>query len=171
MRPPGFRLLQSWDRISRRNRLCDGCISDMNASNWSFCRNHSRPKNWAEKARQYDRQGKVLGTAGEPGDYQELALSPDGTRAAPGKRSGQASDLWLLDLSRDTSTRFTFGSATDWFPVWSPDGSRIIFRSGNDLYQKSTSSVKDAELVLKSSDAPEATDWSRDGRFLLYRRV
>jgi serine/threonine protein kinase/Tol biopolymer transport system component len=118
----------------------------------------------------YDRQGKVLGTAGEPGDYQELALSPDGTRVALMKRSGQASDLWLLDLSRDTSTRFTFGLTTgiDSHPVWSPDGSRIIFSSGNGLYQKPTSSVKDAELLLKSS-APQAMGWSRDGRFLLYR--
>jgi Tol biopolymer transport system component len=118
----------------------------------------------------YGRQGKVLGTAGEPGDYRELALSPDGTRVALMKRSGQASDLWLLDLSRDTSTRFTFGLATgiDSHPVWSPDGSRIIFSSGNDLYQKPTSSVKDAELLLKSH-APQAMSWSRDGRFLLYR--
>jgi len=118
----------------------------------------------------YDRQGKVLGTTGEPGDYQELALSPDGTRVALMKRSGQASDLWLLDLSRDTSTRFTFGLQTgiDSHPVWSPDGSRIIFSSVSDLYQKPTSSVKDAELLLKSR-APQAMGWSRDGRFLLYR--
>ncbi len=123
-----------------------------------------RQLNW------YDRQGKILGTAGEPADYQELALSPDGTRVALMKRSGQASDLWLLDLSRETSTRFTFGLQTgiDSHPVWSPDGSRIIFNSGNDLYQKPTSSVKDAELLLKSS-APQAMGWSRDGRFLLYR--
>jgi eukaryotic-like serine/threonine-protein kinase len=123
-----------------------------------------RQLNW------YDRQGKILGTAGEPGDYQELALSPDGARVALMKRSGQASDLWLLDLSRETSTRFTFGlqAGIDSHPVWSPDGSRIIFSSGNDLYQKPTSSVKDAELLLESS-APQAMGWSRDGRFLLYR--
>jgi eukaryotic-like serine/threonine-protein kinase len=117
----------------------------------------------------YDRQGKVLGTAGGPGDYQELALSPDGTRVALSKRSGQASNIWLLDLSRDTSTRFTFGSPTDYDPVWSPDGSRIIFRSGNDLYQKSVSGVRDAELLLKSSGAAYADSWSPDGRFLLYQ--
>ena len=118
----------------------------------------------------YGRQGKVLGTAGEPGDYRELALSPDGTRVALMKRSGQDSDLWLLDFSRETSTRFTFGLGTgiDSHPVWSPDGSSTIFSSGNDLYQKSASSVKDAELLLKSH-APQAMSWSRDGRFLLYR--
>jgi eukaryotic-like serine/threonine-protein kinase len=117
----------------------------------------------------YDRQGKVLGTAGEPGNYGGLALSPDGTRVALSKRSGQASNIWLLDLSRDTSTRFTFGSGMDSYPIWSPDGSRIIFGSGNCLYQEPVSGVKDAELLLRSSEAPYADSWSRDGRFLLYQ--
>jgi eukaryotic-like serine/threonine-protein kinase len=116
----------------------------------------------------YDRQGKVLGTTGEPDDYRDLALSPDGTRVALSKRSGQDRNIWLLDLSRNTSTRFTFGSAIDSNPVWSPDGSRMIFTSGNDLYEKSASGVKDAELLLKSSVVPYADSWSRDGRFLLY---
>jgi Tol biopolymer transport system component len=114
----------------------------------------------------YDRQGKVLGTAGEPGDYQGVALSPNGTRVAVSKRSGRASNIWLLDLSRDTSTRFTFGSVIDSNPVWSPDGSRIIFRSRNDLYQKPANGLKEAELLVKGSSV--ASSWSRDGRFLLY---
>jgi Tol biopolymer transport system component len=113
-----------------------------------------------------DREGKVLGTVGEPGNYQFLALSPDGTRVALSKRSGKTSNIWLLDLSRDISTRFTFGSAIDSDPVWSPDGTRIIFRSGNDLYQKAASGVKDAELLLK--DVQYASSWSRDGRFILF---
>jgi Tol biopolymer transport system component len=70
----------------------------------------------------YDRGGKALGTVAEPGDYRDLALSPDGTRVAYRKRTGQTSNIWLLDLFRGTSTRFTFGSAMDSTPVWSPDG-------------------------------------------------
>jgi eukaryotic-like serine/threonine-protein kinase len=116
----------------------------------------------------YDRDGKALGTVGEPGDYRGLALSPDGTRVAYSKRSGQTSNIWLLDLSRGTSTRFTFGSTMDSRPVWSPDGKRITFRSGNDLYQKLASGVKDAEVLLESSTMPRPDSWSRDGRFLLY---
>jgi Tol biopolymer transport system component len=116
----------------------------------------------------YDRDGRVLGTAGEPGDYQDLFLSPDGTRVALAKRSGHAANVWLLDLSRETSTRFTFGSAVDEDPIWSPDGSRIVYTSGSDLYQKQASGANDAELLLKSPELKYATSWSRDGRFLLY---
>jgi Tol biopolymer transport system component len=120
----------------------------------------------------YDRAGKALGTAGEPSDYQDLSLSPDGTRVALVKRTAHTANLWLLDLSRETSTRFTFGSAVDVSPVWSPDGTRIVFSSNQDgvynLYQKPAGGVKDAEVLLKSSEPKYASNWSRDGRFLLY---
>jgi Tol biopolymer transport system component len=87
-----------------------------------------------------------------------------------------AVNIWLLDLSRGgASTRFTFGSLVDTNPVWSPDGSRIIFSSNRDgpynLYQKPANGVKDEEVLLKSSEDKEATSWSRDGRFLVYTVV
>jgi Tol biopolymer transport system component len=123
----------------------------------------------------YDQEGKVVGTVGEPSDYRDVVLSPDGTRVARVKGSGQTSNIWLLDLSRETNTRFTFGSAIDNNPVWSPDGSRIVFSSNRDgvfnLYQKPVSGVTDAEVLLKSSERTYATSWSRDGRFLLYMVV
>jgi eukaryotic-like serine/threonine-protein kinase len=120
----------------------------------------------------FDQQGKVLGTAGGPSNYVSLALSPDGTRAVV-SRNDLTAALWLVDLSRGTSTRFTFGSSIALFGAWSPDGSRIIFGSNRsgvyDLYQKLASGVKDEELLLKSSDNKFPLSWSRDGRFLLYR--
>lgn len=116
----------------------------------------------------YDRDGKTLGTVGEAENYRQMALSPDGKRLAWSKSGGKGANIWLLDLSSGASTRFTFGSTTDTSPVWSPDGSRIVFTSNNDLYQKEASGVKEAELLLKSGDETRATSWSRDGRFLLY---
>jgi Tol biopolymer transport system component/predicted Ser/Thr protein kinase len=120
----------------------------------------------------YDRAGKVLGTIGEPAIYQSAALSPDGTRLAVSKTNGRGANIWLLDLARDTTTRFTFSSAIDTSPVWSPDGRSIIFssnRSGaSDLYLKPADGGKDEELLLKSGEDKGATSWSPDGRFLLY---
>lgn len=127
-----------------------------------------------------DREGKVMGTVGELANYFAvggLRLSLDGTRLAVTKyRAGGAVNIWLLDLSQGgASTRFTFGSRIDVSPVWSPDGSRIIFSSNRDgqynLYQKPANGVKDEEILLKSSEDKTATSWSPDGRFLLYTVV
>ncbi len=120
----------------------------------------------------FDAQGKVLGTTGEPGNYFTVALSPDVTRAAV-TRIDQNPILWLVDFSRGTSTRFTFGSSYSGRAVWSPDGSHVIYGGlGNggsiDLYRKAANGATDEELLLKSDKNKTPTSWSRDGRFLLY---
>jgi eukaryotic-like serine/threonine-protein kinase len=122
--------------------------------------------------RWFDSQGKVVGTAGEPRAYISLALSPDGTRAAVSSAEAPARTLWVLDLSRSTSTRFTFGVSGNQDAVWSPDGNRIVFGSNRDgpfnLYEKPASGAKDEEPLLKSSEDKYPSSWSPDGRFLLY---
>jgi len=122
-----------------------------------------------------DRDGKPLGPVGEPGSYISLAVSPDGTRAAV-RRPGTP-DLWLLDLMRGVSTRFTFAPQLNDNPVWSPDGSQIVFRSNRssngkfDLYRKLSNGTGDDELLFRSDQDKTPTGWSRDGRFLLYESV
>jgi eukaryotic-like serine/threonine-protein kinase len=119
-----------------------------------------------------DRQGKVIGTTGEPQQYQELALSPDGSRLAVFRGDNIGDDLWLIELARGSKTRLTTDPANESYPVWSPDGKQIAFysnRSGvGDLYRKSTDGSGDEELLLKSNEDKAPLDWSRDGRFILY---
>jgi Tol biopolymer transport system component len=122
----------------------------------------------------FDRQGKRGGTVGEPGPLSQARISPDGTRLAYRKDSFNlaGSDLWLLDFSRDTSTRFTFGPSTAAFPVWSPDSSEVIFSSNRDgvfnLYRKPANGAREEEVLLKSNLHKRSMSWSRDGKFLLY---
>ena len=134
---------------------------------------------WLSRLTWFDRQGKPLGEAGEPGtySYNDLALSPDGTRLAAArvdpKVAAHEAGIWLLDLPRGVSTRFTFDLAPDWAPVWSPDGNRVAFaanRAGGDgIYQKaSNSGGKEGTGVGATGDPKFPDDWSRDGRFLLY---
>lgn len=119
-----------------------------------------------------DRDGKNIGTLG-PAAYESPALSPDQQYIAVGRNDSAGGDIWILDLLRGPVTRFTFDPGRDAAPVWSPDGSRIVFQSNRsgttDLYQKVSSGVGEEELLLKSDHVKTPDDWSADGRFLLYR--
>ena len=127
-----------------------------------------------------DRQGNAISRVWVPGPYTSLSVSPDGTRAVVSRndlfQGGSVWNLWLLDLARGTSKRFTSTApARNDYPVWSPDASRVVFASSRgggtaamNLYQKPSSGAMDEDVLLRSSETKYPTSWSRDGRFLLY---
>jgi len=74
----------------------------------------------------YDRQGKVQGTVSQPTSDDAVNLSPDGKRAFVFNSSPTNNGLWLLDFSRGTRARFTFGpSGITGDALWSPDGNAL----------------------------------------------
>jgi Tol biopolymer transport system component len=124
-----------------------------------------------------DRRGERIADLAEPADYAEPVLSPDGTRVAisvfePPTSGAWASDIWLLDVSTGARTRLTFDKAADFEPVWSPDGTQIVFASTRggqlDLYRKSVDGSGPDELLLTSGAPKHSEAWSPDGRFLVY---
>jgi Tol biopolymer transport system component len=136
----------------------------------------------ASRAKQFvwfDRAGRVLEKVGEPDPANAAAPSPspDGTHVAMFRRGQDApdSDIWQLETRRGVLTRFTTTPGEDIFPSWSRDGARIAFTSNRnrlyELYAKSTQGAGE-ETLLVSGSAEETfvSDWSPDGRLLLYQR-
>lgn len=124
----------------------------------------------------FDRSGKRLDKVGTPGLLWDFSLSPDEKRVVFRRvdRQTRNEDLWMLDLLRGTESRFTFRPARDDDPVWSPDGSKVLFDSNpegvSNLHQKIASGAGSEELLLKSTRADYPLDWSSDGRYVLFGR-
>ena len=127
----------------------------------------------------FDRFGKRLGTVGPfPRIQGWPALSPDGSSVALSLWEGGDADLWLHDLNRGTTSRFTFGPKTSQYPIWSPDGRSLGFSSNRDgerhPWQKPMDRGKESSLNAALGDPPHSTmpeDWSRDGRYVVERVV
>ena len=116
----------------------------------------------------FDQAGKAGGAFSEPGDYANPAISPDQTRIAVNRGPGQ--DIWIVDVARGTTTRFTFDPADESNPVWSPDGRNIVFASNRTgqpkLYLKPADGSGEERQIGEMTGLP--TSWSSDGRFLLF---
>jgi serine/threonine protein kinase len=123
-----------------------------------------------------DRSGKQLsavsGVASHGPAY--MSVSPDYKRLAVTRSTDGNADIWLLSLDREGTVRFTTDPRPEIAPIWSPKGDRIVFAFATklafDLYQKTVTGSSREELLI-TDESKQATDWSRDGQYLLYRSL
>jgi Tol biopolymer transport system component len=127
----------------------------------------------------YDRSGKLLGPVIAPGLVWDPAISPDEKSVVfqRSTSSGLLSDLWIRDLTRGgTATRFTSDPSYTSAPFWSPAGDRIVFTSNRNggvfnLFQKPANGTGQDEVLFANSNTKWPTQWSRDGRFIVYTEI
>jgi Tol biopolymer transport system component len=126
-----------------------------------------------------DRAGKLIATVGNPDRAGPVnpALSADGRYVAVRRSVSEDADIWLLDTKTGLLGRLTANPGLHNFPVWSPDDEFVAFtanfnRGGvNDFYRKRADGSGDEELMFTTAQNKGLADWSRDGRFLLFRSV
>jgi Tol biopolymer transport system component len=121
----------------------------------------------------FDRSGNSLGNMGPPDEYNlsSPTVSRDGRRVAVFRTENGNTDIFLRDAVR--TRRFTVDPAWDAQPFWSHDDSRVLFDSNRkghrDLYLKASSGGGTEDLLYESAQDKTATDWSVDGRFVMYQ--
>jgi len=125
----------------------------------------------------FDRQGKALSHPGEASRRDEMSLSPDGTQVAEGRVDSAQGTwvVWLLDLARGSSSRFTFDNNGAGNAIWSGDGRYIAYASGggrsSDIYRKPSNGATKEEVLYHSETLKTPLDWSSDGKWLLYTEM
>jgi Tol biopolymer transport system component len=123
-----------------------------------------------------DRSGKRLGSVAGTESTFNPALSPDVKQLALSRSAERgARNIWVYDLQRGTNTRLSFDRGNHTVPVWSPDASRIVYsstREGNvNLFQKRVTGSATEEPLLVNDQNKYVSDWSADGRYIVYDSV
>jgi Tol biopolymer transport system component len=121
-----------------------------------------------------DRSGKLLGLLADAAAYADVQLSPDDQWVSATKTSPAGAEIWLVDVARNLSRRFTFGGAGGFSAVWAPGPGprRLAYASRRgknaDLFLKAIDGTGVEEPLLRDSSEKVSVGFSADGRFLLY---
>ena len=139
------------------------------------CKSHRYPED--RRFTRYDRQGKPSETIGPRNSFAAFNLSPDGRYLALWSDNDPATPsttIWLMDLLRDGAlSRFSeLGiPGAEFLPVWSQDARELIFSRGDERHMRLLRRPLNGGTVqtVLDSDGPKfPSDWSPDGRFLLF---
>jgi Tol biopolymer transport system component len=120
-----------------------------------------------------DHEGKFTPLRETPGGYYNPAFSPDGKRLALDISEGKRRDIWVYEWERDTLTRLTFAGENNSYPVWTPDGQRIVYSSQEkggtyNLWWVRSDGGGDAQRLAESKSEQYAGSWRPDGKVLAF---
>jgi serine/threonine-protein kinase len=121
-----------------------------------------------------DFKGGTQALRSVPAFYNHPRFSPDGTKLALDMREDGRTDVWVYEWERDKMSRLTAGAGDNKIPVWTPDGTRIVFSSTRrdnstlNLYWQRADGAGKAEPLLPSENEQMPGSWHPSGKFLVY---
>ncbi|MGI8619704.1 MAG: protein kinase domain-containing protein [Gemmatimonadaceae bacterium] len=79
-----------------------------------------------------DLRGNLRPLTDLPRRHAYPRYSPDGSKVAVSVTSAGQRDVWVMDIASGTLTRLTTDGALNERPEWTPDGSRVLYRTSRE---------------------------------------
>ncbi|HJS48273.1 MAG TPA: hypothetical protein VJ773_09835, partial [Gemmatimonadales bacterium] len=104
-------------------------------------------------------------------EFEGLALSPDGRRAAIGIETGNRGDVWIKQLDRGPLSRLTFAGDYNGSPTWTADGRFVTYvslqKGGRAVRRVAADGSGGDSLLLELDRDIHYAESSRDGHWLV----
>jgi serine/threonine-protein kinase len=117
-----------------------------------------------------DRSGRAEKLPLPPRSYLHPRISPDGRKLAF-EIEGSTHDVFVYDFASDVLTNITLDGISHW-PIWSPDGQRIGYRSGPmgkfQLFQVAADRSRPAERLGVNVKSATAESYHPSGRAMAF---
>ncbi len=104
-------------------------------------------------------------------------ISPDGSKIVYVRNFKDVmtdkshSNLWIINFDGTDNRPLTTGNRNDFAPRWSPDGTRILYKSNKEedvqLYLRWLDTGSEAKIT-NFPHSPQSFQWSRDGNYIAF---
>jgi serine/threonine-protein kinase len=122
-----------------------------------------------------DRRGSIEPLKLPPAMYEHPRVSATSKQIVYGREDGKNANVWIYDLSGTTSPRQLTFEGANRFPIWTPNGQRVVYQSnrGGELaiYSQSKDGDSPAERLIASEHgmSPIPDSWTPDGKILFFQ--
>jgi Tol biopolymer transport system component len=121
-----------------------------------------------------DMRGQAAPVTSDERSYAYPRYSPDGRKIAIAIATAGQRDIWVIDVGGKTISPLTSGGSINDRPEWSPDGSRILYRTSRTARSAiwwRSSDLSDDESPVLSSDKEDYYEGviTPDGKSLIYQ--
>lgn len=121
----------------------------------------------------FGHDGTSLGALADVARYYDLKLSPDGHRLVTNAGEPTRAAIWIVDIARNVRTRLTFEGSMNEAPVWSADGSEIIYAARDTpaeraaIYRRRADGNGPRQLVARLDGDADPGAVSADGHWVV----
>ena len=120
-----------------------------------------------------NREGSIAPLLQIPGPYEQVRVSPDGSRLVIGSIDGAEGVIWIYPLDGKSPPQRLALQGRSASPIWSPDGHRIAVQSDVEK-DHAIFIVRDDSTGFERLTTPAAGEihtpesWSPDGRYVTF---